>query len=199
MPDVAAPTSSGRPRDTRIDDAVLAATRALVAEVGYADLTFRAIADRAETSVPAIRRRWKSKAHLVHEAVFPADVAAEPTEDGSLHSVLRAIVKRCVEVVGSPAGRRATPGLISELMADPALEEELSARLRTNVWDHLAAQFAGAVERGEARSDLDISICVETVFGATLAAVVLRGPAAVDEAWIDQFVSTLADGLATHP
>uniref|UniRef100_UPI00313D9BC1 TetR family transcriptional regulator n=1 Tax=Nocardia farcinica TaxID=37329 RepID=UPI00313D9BC1 len=43
----AAPTGSGRPRATRIDHAVLAATRDLVAEVGYADLTFRAIAGRA--------------------------------------------------------------------------------------------------------------------------------------------------------
>ncbi|MFE3443578.1 TetR/AcrR family transcriptional regulator [Nocardia sp. NPDC059180] len=189
---------AGRPRDTRIDDAVLAATRELVAEVGYADLTFRAIADRAGTSVPAIRRRWESKAHLVHEAVFPADIAAEPTEDASLRGVLRAVVQRCVEVVGSPAGRRATPGLISEMVADPALEEELSARLRATVWDHLAALFAGAVERGEVRADLDISLCVETVFGTTLVAVVLRGAAAIDDAWIDQFVSTLVDGLARH-
>ncbi|WP_309138582.1 TetR/AcrR family transcriptional regulator [Nocardia cyriacigeorgica] len=189
---------AGRPRDTRIDDAVLAATRELVAEVGYADLTFRGIADRAGTSVPAIRRRWESKAHLVHEAVFPDDVAAEPTDDGSLRGVLRAVVQRCVEVVGSPAGRRATPGLISELVADPTLEEELSARLRATVWDRLAALFAGTIERGEVRPDLDISLCVETIFGTTLVAVVLRGAAAIDDAWIDQFVSTLVDGLASH-
>ena len=189
---------AGRPRDTRIDDAVLAATRELVAEVGYTDLTFRAIAERAGTSVPAIRRRWASKAHLVHEAVFPPDVAAEPSEDSSLRGVLRAVVHRCVEVVGSPAGRRATPGLISELVADPDLEQELSARLRTTVWDHLAGLFAVAVERGEVRPDLDISLCVETVFGTTLVAVVLRGAAAVDDAWVEQLVSTLVDGLAVH-
>ncbi|BAD58145.1 TetR/AcrR family transcriptional regulator [Nocardia farcinica] len=198
MLDDAAPTGSGRPRDTRIDDAVLAATRDLVAEVGYADLTFRAIAERAGTSVPAIRRRWASKAHLVHEAVFPVDVAAGPAVDGTLRGVLRTIVTRCVAVVGSPAGRRATPALISELMTDSALEKELSARLRSRVWDDLADSFAGAVARGEARGDLDISLCVEAVFGTTLVAVVLRGAEAVDETWIEQFVDMLADGLASH-
>ena len=45
----------------------------LVVEVGYADLTVAAIAERAGTSKPAIYRRWPSKAHLVHEAAFPAD------------------------------------------------------------------------------------------------------------------------------
>ncbi|WP_280461959.1 TetR/AcrR family transcriptional regulator [Nocardia carnea] len=192
----AAPATTGRPRNTRIDGAVLAATRELVAEAGYTDLTFRAIAERAGTSVPAIRRRWKSKAHLVHEAVFPIDIAAGPAGDDSLAGVLRTIVTRCVAVVGSPAGRRATPGLISELMVDPALEKELSARLRAGVWGDLAGRFAGPIERGEARPDLDISLCVETVFGTTLAAVVLRGATAVDDEWVDRLVSTLVDGLA---
>ena len=44
----------------------------LLEEVGYLQLTIGAIADRAGTNKPAIYRRWPTKAHLVHEAVFPA-------------------------------------------------------------------------------------------------------------------------------
>ena len=62
----------GRPRDPRIDGAVLRATVELLAETGYPGLLVSAIAQRAGTSKPAIYRRWPSKAHLVHEAVFPS-------------------------------------------------------------------------------------------------------------------------------
>ncbi|GAD86334.1 TetR/AcrR family transcriptional regulator [Nocardia asteroides NBRC 15531] len=189
---------AGRPRDVRIDEAVLAAARELVAEVGYADLTFRAIAERAGTSVPAIRRRWASKAHLVHEAVYPADAVAAPTGAADLRAEVRAVVERCLAIVGSPAGRRATPALMSELMADHALEEELSSRLLSAGWDTLAARLAEAAARGEARPDVDLGLFIEMVFGTTLVAIVLRGRAAVDDAWVDEVVRSIVDGLAAR-
>ncbi len=187
--------AAGRPRDARIDEAVLAATRELVAAGGYADLTFRAIADRAGTSVPAIRRRWSSKAHLVHEAVYPSDLVVRPTGATDLRGEVRAIVERCLEVVGSPAGRRATPGLMAEIVADRALEEELSSRLRIAGWEGLAARLTEAVETGEARDDVDLALVIEMVFGTTLVAVVMRGRDAVDDAWIDGLVTSIVDGM----
>lgn len=189
------PVAAGRPRDGRIDEAVLAATCDLVAEVGYADLTFRAIAERAGTSVPAIRRRWASKAHLVHEAVFPSDSVVATTAAGDLRAEVRAVVESCLAVVGSPAGRRATPALLGELMADHALEQELSARLLSSGWESLAARIAQATERGEARPDVDLGLFIEMVFGATLVAIVLRGRDAVDDAWIEGLVTSIVDGV----
>ncbi|HWT49352.1 MAG TPA: helix-turn-helix domain-containing protein, partial [Mycobacterium sp.] len=44
----------GRPRDPRIDGAVLRATVELLAETGYPGLSVAAIAERAGTSKPAI-------------------------------------------------------------------------------------------------------------------------------------------------
>lgn len=190
-----AAAAAGRPRDSRIDEAVLVATRELVAELGYADLTFRAIAQRAGTSVPAIRRRWASKAHLVHEAVYPTDLVGAPTGAADLRAEVRAVVERCLAIVGSPAGRRATPALMSEMMTDHALEQELSARLLDAGWDSLAARLAEASGRGEARADIDLGVFVEMVFGATLVAMVLRGHEAVDDAWVEHLVTAVVDGL----
>ena len=76
-------TDLGRPRDPRIDDAVLGATVDLLGETGYADLSVDAIARHAGTSKPAIYRRWPSKAHLVHEAVFPIGEATALPDTGS--------------------------------------------------------------------------------------------------------------------
>ena len=62
-----APAGVGRPRDPRIDDAVLQATTDLLEEVGYLRLTVGAIADRAGTTSPRStdaggrRRSWSTK------------------------------------------------------------------------------------------------------------------------------------------
>ena len=86
-------TEFGRPRDPRIVGAVLKATVDLLGETGYADLSVDAIAKRAGTSKPAIYRRWPSKAHLVHEAVFPIGEATALPDTGSLAGDVRAMVR----------------------------------------------------------------------------------------------------------
>src|SRR6201996_4552925 len=105
----------GRPRDPRIDGAVLRATVELLAETGYASLLVSAIAERAGTSKPAIYRRWPSKAHLVHEAVFPIGSGTELPDTGSLGGDVREMVRRTVVVLTTPAARAALPGLVGEM------------------------------------------------------------------------------------
>lgn len=188
--------TAGRPRDERIDRAVLDATRDLVAEVGYSDLTLTAVAARASTSVPALRRRWPSKAHLVHEAVFPDTVVPDPRPAGSLAAEIRLVVDSCVALLAAPVGQRATPGLIADLVADPALQHELSGRLKGRVWEGLGARIALAVAQGEARPDVDVDLLVELAFGATMMAVVLREPVNVDERWAAELTATLLHGIA---
>lgn len=84
----------GRPRDPRIDGAVLRATVELLAETGYPGLLVSAIAERAGTSKPAIYRRWPSKAHQVHEAVFPIGAATAIPATGSWVQDVREMVRR---------------------------------------------------------------------------------------------------------
>ena len=79
----------GRPRDPRIDGAVLRATVELLSETGYPGLLVSAIAERAGTSKPAIYRRWPSKAHLVHEAVFPLGTATDDNIRGQAEPAQR--------------------------------------------------------------------------------------------------------------
>ena len=67
----------GRPRDSRIDDAVLRATVELLDEIGYARLTIPLVATRAGATPPAVYRRFPTKLELVYEAVFPTPPGAE--------------------------------------------------------------------------------------------------------------------------
>src|SRR5262245_44719017 len=83
----------GRPRDRRVDAAVLDATRRLLADVGYRALSIEAVARRARVHRPAIYRRWSSKAELVHAAVYPdGDVTLRITDTGDFARDVR----RCV-------------------------------------------------------------------------------------------------------
>ena len=84
--------SAGRPRDPRIDAAILEATAELLVDIGYANLTMAAVADRAGTTKTALYRRWSSKAELVHEAAFPTAPTALAMPEGDIVADVRAMV-----------------------------------------------------------------------------------------------------------
>lgn len=187
----------GRPRDPRIDQAVLRAAEELVVEVGYADLTVDAIARRARTTKPAIYRRWRSKAHLVHEAAFPSDGdAVVVPETGSLDADLRAMVGNVVAMFAAPVARAAVPGLMGEFAADPTLHAVLLERFQAGPLGAARSRLAAAVHAGQARADLDPDAVIESIGGSTLLALLVRGDADLDEAWIDTTTTLLLRGIA---
>ncbi|MHA7653560.1 TetR/AcrR family transcriptional regulator [Mycobacterium sp. ML4] len=184
----------GRPRNPRIDAAVLDVTVELLAETGYPGLLVSEIASRAGTSKPAIYRRWPSKAHLVHEAVFPIGAATEIPDTGSLRQDLREIVCRTKEVLSTPAARAALPGLIGEMAADPTLHAALLERFAGLIGGGLHAMLAKAAARGEVRSDVTAPELAEAVAGVTLLGLLTR-PAALDDTWIDRTTTLLLKGI----
>lgn len=189
-------TAAGRPRDPRIDRAVLDATAALLTEVGYGDLTIAAIAVRAGTTKPAIYRRWPSKAHLVHEAAFPSGPATTLPETGTLAGDVREMVRRTTATFADPIARAALPGLLAEISADPTLHTALLERFQDGVWGALQARLERAIEAGEARADLDPGGLIEAIGGATMLALLVRPAGQLDEAWIDHTADLLVKGIA---
>src|SRR4029079_13260076 len=83
-------SAARRPRDPRIDAAILRATADLLVEIGYSSLTMAAVAERAGTTKTALYRRWSSKAELVHEAAFPTAPTAIETPPGDIAAAERA-------------------------------------------------------------------------------------------------------------
>ena len=145
----------GRPRDPRIDGAVLRATVELLAETGYPGLLVSAIAERAGTSKPAIYRRWPSKAHLVHEAVFPIGAATELPDTGSLPEDLREMVRRSM-VFPDHAGRQggaAGAGRRDGSGSNPAFGAVGAVRRHHRRWPGRAARAGRGPRRGPTRRD----------------------------------------------
>lgn len=187
-------TEIGRPRDKRIDAAVLRATVELLAETGYADLSVDAIAQRAGTSKPAIYRRWPGKAHVVHEAVFPIGDATALPETGSLAGDVREMVRRTVAVLTTPAARAALPGLVGEMAADLTLHSALLERFSGILSRGLSERLAEAVARGEARTDVTAAEVVEAVAGTTLLALLTRGDQ-LDDTWVQRTAALITRGI----
>jgi AcrR family transcriptional regulator len=187
--------TAGRPRDPRIDRAVLLATEELVVEVGYADLTVGAIAERAGTTKAAIYRRWPGKAYLVHEAAFPDDAPGPVPGDGPLADDVRAMVASCRDVFSRPVARAALPGLLAEVVGDPVLNGAILARFRAGTWGDMHDRLLRAVASGEVRAGVDPDVLIETVGGATLLALLNRPDGVLDNAWVDQLSALLLSGL----
>jgi AcrR family transcriptional regulator len=185
----------GRPRDPRIDAAVLDATVELLAESGYAGLLVTAIAKRAGTSKPAIYRRWPSKARLVHEAVFPIGAATAIPDTGSPRDDLREMIRRTMAVLTTPAARAALPGLIGEMAADPTLHSALLERFAGLIGGGLAEWLERSAARGEVRSEATATDLAEAIAGLTLIALLTRG-AELDDSWIDRTTTLLLKGIS---
>lgn len=188
-------TDIGRPRNRAIADAVLRATVELLAESSYAELSLDAVAARAGTSKPAIYRRWRGKAHLVHEAVFPLGADTAIPGSGSLEADVCEMTRRTLAVLSTPAALAALPGLVGEMASDPTLHSALLERFGDILVRGLTEFLESAVRRGDVRPDVTASELAEAVAGMTLLALLTRGTA-VDEAWLDRTARLITKGIS---
>src|SRR5690606_12581887 len=122
-------TRSGRPRDPGRDAAILTATLDLLGEVGYEQLTVRAIARRAGAGLATIYRRWPPKEDLVVDPVASApDMPAFDDLDRDPAANLEMLVSSLVEVLQG-RHRALVPTLVGQLPRNPELAEILRARI----------------------------------------------------------------------
>jgi AcrR family transcriptional regulator len=191
----AAPHPLGRPRDPRIDTAVLVAVVELLEETGYQGLTIAAVAARAGTTKPAVYRRWPSKAQLVYEAVFPIEDQDLVPDGDDLVADLHRMATAALELFGRPAVRAAVPGLLADLSGRPGLHAELQLRFADPVWGRMHARIERAVASGQARPDADPDVLIDVLGGTAMMALAIRPGRAPDDLWIDRVVDLLTKGL----
>jgi AcrR family transcriptional regulator len=187
------PVAVGRPRDTRIDGAILQATAELLVEIGYSYLTMAAIAERAGTTKSALYRRWSGKAELVHEAAFPAVTVAVTSSAGDFGADVWAMVAAARDVFSSPVVRAALPGLIADMAADAELNARVLSRF-VDVFEAVRIRVREAVHRGEVHADVDADRLVELIGGATMMRLLLSPEDRLDDTWVDQTAAIVVHG-----
>ena len=135
-----------RRRDDVLMSAIREATRAELAEHRYPGVTFEGVARRAKTSKPVLYRRYRSRAHMVVDALLvlppqPLPVKARSLR-GDLLTLLDAIMAR-FERIGIDTYR----SLIAD--ADDELLETITAQLAELAEQTIFRALTDARARGE--------------------------------------------------
>jgi AcrR family transcriptional regulator len=141
-----------RRRGEILEEAIMRAALAELAEVGYPGVSMERIATRARTSKAALYRRWPDRAHLIVDAYIKLVVIdIEMPDTGSLRTDVLTMLRQVVDLV-TPPMLQMLYGLLSE--ANGTLVEDIQDRvallkpwLMGDILDRAAA-------RGELRSPL---------------------------------------------
>lgn len=140
-----------RRRGARLQAAILDAVWAELAEVGYANLTVAAVADRAGTSKAVLYRRWPGRAELVLAALIHNRAAVRTDFDtGSLRSDLLTLLTRVRTATG-----KLEPETVWGLLADTARRPELGVIVRSEFFEQsLLEPLSVIMKRAEDRGEI---------------------------------------------
>jgi AcrR family transcriptional regulator len=151
-----------------MDEAVLAATRHLLAERGYQQTTIQAVARLAAVSPPSIYRRWANREALIEDAVFRFDAGELPIATGDLRNDLLAWTRQFLAVAADPAARTGIPGLLSNYLHDRDAYRGLVERGEEPTRVALREILEQAVASGQAAPDCDPDVIYELLRGSTM-------------------------------
>jgi AcrR family transcriptional regulator len=157
----------GRPPDLAKREAVLAATREVLADVGYTSMTIDAVAQRAGSNRVLIYRVWDTKLALAADALFGSAGTFDVPDTGSLEDDLRGFIAQHVERMSGHAYLKGLPGLTVELLNDPDLYRWMHVRFVQPSEDGYRAILEQAAQRGEVAGDVDPKLLTRVVSGAT--------------------------------
>jgi AcrR family transcriptional regulator len=182
-----------RRRTTRSHAAILAATTALLTEVGYSHLTIEGIAARARVGKATVYRWWPSKGALAIDAISRDLTVPAATVTGDVRQDLLAAIRRTIHILASSPVGAVIPALTADLVHDPALaqqfREEILRPRRSVVIDVLHH----AVDRGELPANLDVELLMDIYVGAVFYRVVVSGEPVTDTL-AEQLVGLILDG-----
>jgi AcrR family transcriptional regulator len=189
----------GRPRDARLDLAILAATRELLAVDSYTELSMESVAARAQVGKKTLYRRWPAKAALVAEAVLDAygrGGSFGVPDTGDIRDDLRSWLIEHAEFVADPANAALIRALIAAAASNPLDHNALYERLSAPQQAGLLTRLREATASGELRADADLNAVVNALIG-TLLLQVLTGTGSGDEpeTQFDGLLNALLSGL----
>jgi AcrR family transcriptional regulator len=189
-------TTRGRRRSERSHEAILAATRQLLVERSYRDLTIEGIAARAGVGKQTIYRWWPSKAALVLEAYLTgAQAVAPPEAQATTLEDVRAVLGWLIAVLAEPTGGHVVAGLVGDLQHDPDLAEGFHRDVVPARREAMLAALERGRARGEIRADADLELAVDALHGAVFYRLLLSGEP-LDAAFADGLAEQVLSGLA---
>jgi len=186
-----------RPRNAVADRAIRDATAALLAEVGYAQLTVEGVAARAGVAKTTIYRRWPSKAELVFGIMVHPDELGPAPDTGGVRTDLATVMGFIATDITAATVGQALLGILLDVARDPALAGVVQERFVGAERRWIAAIVDRAVGRGEVAADTDPDLVLDLLLGSVLARVFATG-GPLDGRLTEGAVDAIVDGCATQ-
>jgi AcrR family transcriptional regulator len=185
----------GRPRDKRVDDAILTATIELIAEIGIDDLRVDEVADRAGVGKSAIYRRHDSKHALVAAAISALVSEISVPDTGSTRDDLLALMKEAVGVYNDPVRAGVMPSLVAALRHQPELAGAIREGFLTKRREALRAVLDRGVARGDLARDIDVELARDVLGGPLFYRLLITG-GPLDDALVSGVAELILRGFA---
>jgi AcrR family transcriptional regulator len=164
----------GRPRDTGLDAAILAAAVQLLGERGYAGMSIEGVAATAGTSPPSLRRRYPDKLALALAGLDAMPVTPLPRPAVTPRADALAVLDNLRDTMVRRNGLRVLAAILAERDRNP----ELLAHFRRHVAEPPEERLRAALARGVAGGGLpagaDPGLAVSLLTGSLYAGY-LRG------------------------
>ncbi|MBB6348180.1 TetR/AcrR family transcriptional regulator [Nonomuraea muscovyensis] len=156
-------------RSERSRQAVLAAARELVAEVGYTKVTIEAIAARAGVGKQTIYRWWPSKGAVVFDSFLALSQEADDDamalpDTGDLEADLKTVMRATVAEFADPAFEAPIRALNTEIITDPGLAAQYREKLAAPVDAVKKERLRSAQRAGQLAADADLDLVLEVLY-----------------------------------
>jgi AcrR family transcriptional regulator len=150
----------GRPRNEKIDRAVVAAVLEVLRTRGYKAVTMLGIARKVKRARASIYRRWPSKPYLVADCLVSTMGASPAPDTGALREDLHAAVGTFQRAFSGPL-KQALPGLVADMAHDPELAEAVRRQVLAPRRKSMRDALDRARARGEARGGMDTELLLD--------------------------------------
>lgn len=187
------PRRSGRPRSERAEEAILAATIRLLAEVGYARMSVDAIVAEARTTKPTLYRRWSGKEELAIAALSRLQRTNAPELTGDARVDLVELLRDFRAKLLRPNGMAMIGTVLAEEHHVPELIAQFRERIVRPRREGLRAVLESARAAGRISAGAPIDAAVAMLIGSFYALYLSGEP--IPAEWPERAVDAIWPGL----
>jgi len=183
----------GRPRDEVVRGRILSAALAVLEDLGFANATNDAIAERAGASKATIYRWWPNKAAVLMEALSEAITQELPFPDtGNLRDDLRLQLRNFIKLLTGRRGR-----VFKAFVAAAQTDLDVSEAFRS-VWVQPRRANAKAIleryRNDDMREGVDLDLVMDCLYGPLYYHVMVRH-APISEEYADALADLIFDAI----
>ena len=191
------PHHAGRPRDHRLDEAVLKAALDVFMKRGYRNASLIEVARKAGVGTPAIYRRWRTKADLAIDLVVRESRPDPIPHSRSIRRDLAEFVRGRIRLYSTPIFHQVVLPVTADAAGEPRLARQIRQRFIEYREPAVEARVREAVESGQLRRDTDPGRLINLLMG-TLTMPLLFSQDLPKESEAQKIVDQVLEGFAAR-